>query len=276
MKVLIAGANGQVGAELTRLVKSEGIEFLAAGRTEMDIGSRHHVMTVVKEYQPDIIVNAAAYTAVDRAESEPDAANRINHQGALHLAEAAAEFGAILLHISTDFVFDGTKEGAYVEQDTCRPLSVYGQSKYDGERAIRDVSDKHIILRTAWVFGGEANFVKTMRRLAADRDELNVVSDQRGGPTPARAIAESLIRIAKDVLAPEFAEWGLYHFTGSPSVSWYEFACHILKDHSGVKVHPIPTSGYPTPATRPANSVLDCQRIKDVFGIEQPDWRDYL
>jgi len=276
MKILITGARGQVGQELTRLCAAHGHDCLAAGREELDIGRSHSVNRLVSDFQPDVIINAAAYTAVDRAESEPDAADRINHLGALNLAEAASDCGAVLLHISTDFVFDGTKEGPYKEQDPCAPLSVYGNTKYQGERAVQDVGGRYIILRTSWVFGGEVSFVETMRRLAADRDELNVVSDQRGGPTPASEIAAVLVDIATKVTKTGFSDWGIYHFSGAPAVSWYEFACEILSGHPSIQINPIPSSGYPTPATRPANSVLKCQRIKDIFGIEQPNWREFL
>jgi len=276
MKILITGAKGQVGAELTQLCKAHGHDYLATGREDLDIGSCQDTFRVVRDFQPDVIFNAAAYTVVDRAENEPDAAERINHIGALNLAEAAFEVGAVLLHISTDFVFDGIKEGPYEEQDSCAPLSVYGRTKYEGERAVRHVGGRYIILRTSWVFGGKVNFVNTMRRLAEDRDELNVVSDQRGGPTPASEIAGALIDIATKVTKPGFEDWGIYHFSGAPAVSWYEFACEILRGHPKVQVHPIPSSGYPTPAARPANSVLNCQKIQNVFGIEQPNWREFL
>ncbi|MBL4906553.1 MAG: dTDP-4-dehydrorhamnose reductase, partial [Sneathiella sp.] len=230
------------------------------------------VKAAFNKYTPDVVINAAAYTAVDKAEEEQDTAYAVNRDGPEILAAACSITDIPFLHISTDFVFDGNKKEPYSEKDKCNPLSIYGKSKWEGEKALIAKCTKHIILRTAWVFGGDQNFVKTMRRLAETRDVLSVVNDQRGGPTAALDIAASLIRIAKAVVSSNFSDWGIYHYCGNPSVSWYEFACEILKNKPSVTVKPIPTSSYPTPAMRPANSVLACEKIRTVFGISQPDW----
>lgn len=276
MKLLICGANGQVGQALTAMDSCADLNVIGLDRKQLDISNRDQIANCLDHYKPDVLVNAAAYTAVDKAESDLDAAHLINGSAPGYLAEASAACGIPFLHISTDFVFDGTKEGAYSEADTCNPLSVYGVSKREGEIAVQTANPQHIILRTAWVFGGAANFVKTMQRLAKDRDQINVVSDQFGGPTHAKDIAEALVKIASQVVASDFDDWGIYHFTGHPHVSWFEFAAQILKDNKNVTVSPIPTSDYPTPAKRPANSVLDCSKIAHVFGIAQPDWRNQV
>ncbi len=276
MKLLICGAKGQVGQELTALRDRDGLEIIGLDRAQLDISNRDQIAQCLDRYKPDVLINAAAYTAVDKAESDVDAAHLINGSAPGYLAEASAAKAIPFLHISTDFVFDGTQKGAYRETDTCNPLSVYGVSKREGEEAVQKANPRHIILRTAWVFGGDANFVKTMQRLAKDRNEINVVSDQFGGPTHAKDIAEALVKIASCVVAPDFKNWGVYHFTGQPSVSWFEFATQILKGSKNVTVSPISTSEYPTPAKRPANSVLDCNKIANVFGILQPNWRDQI
>jgi dTDP-4-dehydrorhamnose reductase len=277
LKILLTGANGQVGqAILARVHAYPEIELIACSRAELDISQPEAVMQIYDELKPDCVINAAAYTAVDKAEEDKEAAERINGAAPGYLAAECARRDIPLLHISTDFVFDGEKEKPYLESDPCDPLSVYGQSKLAGETAIAQSMDKFIILRTAWVFGGEANFVNTMRRLAESRDALSVVDDQVGGPTSAAQIADALLKIAQRVTEPNFANWGIYHFSGAPFVSWYEFATEILKDNPAVTVSSIPSSGYPTPAKRPANSRLNCDKIKNVFGIEQPDWRHDL
>lgn len=276
MKLLITGAAGQVGKALRAEAEKRGIAFVAVTRQQLDISSPADVERMVSETGATVIINAAAYTAVDLAEQEEEQAYRVNRDGPKALADIAAQKDIPLLHISTDFVFDGRKESAYQETNTCNPLSVYGKSKHEGEDAVRDTHNKHIILRTAWVFGGEKNFVSTMRRLAKDRAQISVVNDQRGGPTSAQSIARALLTIAAKIGEEKFTDWGIYHFAGSPSVSWYEFASAILADDPTTEVLPIPTKDYPTPATRPQNSVLDCSKIKSVFGIEQPDWQQEL
>ncbi len=275
MKILVTGKNGQVGSALLSAAP-HNITVIALDRAALDITDRNSIDTTFAEITPDIVINAAAYTAVDKAEEDQEAAYAANKGAPGILAEACSAMDIPLIHISTDFVFDGDKRDPYSESDECNPLSVYGKSKWGGEQEVASKCGKHIILRTSWVFGGEQNFVNTMRRLAQTRDEISVVDDQRGGPTAAADIAKCLIKIASDVVVSGFNNWGIYHFCGEPSVSWYEFACEILKNNPQVTVKPIPTTSYPTPAKRPTNSVLDCQKIQAVFGISQPDWRDAL
>ncbi|WP_025899210.1 dTDP-4-dehydrorhamnose reductase [Sneathiella glossodoripedis] len=276
MRILLTGAGGQVGQEVVRAAKStEGIEVIACDRAQLDITDKASIERQIEQHEPHCIVNAAAYTAVDRAEEDVLLAEAINAKACGYLAGAAAKADIPLIHISTDFVFDGQKSEPYVESDPCAPLSVYGKSKRGGEVAIAQLWARHIILRTAWVFGGKTNFAATMRRLAKERSQISVVDDQVGGPTPARHIASALLTIAQKLQTPDFNEYGIYHFTGAPFVSWYEFACEILKDEA-VELLPIPTSAYPVPAKRPANSRLNCDRIKRVFAIDQPDWRAEL
>jgi len=274
VKILVAGKHGQVAQALVRAASSQALDVVALSRAEMDITDRQSVETAIADHQPAVVINAGAYTAVDRAESEIEQAFAVNKTGPLNLAKACDGAGIPLLHISTDFVFDGCKESAYLETDVCNPINVYGQSKLAGEEVVAKFNGRHIILRTSWVFGGEQNFVVTMRRLAQDRDQLNVVSDQVGGPTAASHIAETLLTIAKAVVRPHFADWGIYHYCGSPAVSWYEFACEILKDEPSVGVSAIPSADYPTPAKRPRNSALDCAKIRSIFSITQPDWKN--
>jgi len=273
LKILVAGRDGQVGQALVRTANKRGLELVALSRQELDITNASDVELAIAQHNPDVVINAAAYTAVDKAEEDREQAHSINTLGPELLAKACDAVSVPFLHISTDFVFDGEKESAYLETDTCNPLGVYGASKLAGENAINQLCPRHIILRTSWVFGGEQNFVNTMRRLAKDRDHLNVVNDQRGGPTAATQIAEALLIIAEKVVNPAFDNWGIYHFSGAPAVSWYEFACEILKDVPSVTVTAIPTSQYPTPAKRPANSVLDCKKIETAFSIKQPSWK---
>jgi len=273
LKILVAGRDGQVGQALVRTANKRGLELVALSRQELDITNASDVELAIAQHNPDVVINAAAYTAVDKAEEDREQAHSINTLGPELLAKACDAVSIPFLHVSTDFVFDGEKESAYLETDTCNPLGVYGASKLAGEIAVSQLCLRHIILRTSWVFGGEQNFVNTMRRLAKDRDQLNVVDDQRGGPTAATQIAEALLIIAEKVVNPVFDNWGIYHFSGAPAVSWYEFACEILKDVPSVTVTPIPTSQYPTPAKRPANSVLDCKKIETAFSIKQPSWK---
>ena len=279
MKILITGARGQVGRELAR--GDSAHEIIALDRSGLDITDEDRVTEAIRRHGPDAVINAAAYTAVDRAESEPDAAFAVNKTGAANLARACAESGAILLHISTDYVFDGTARKPYRESDPVRPLGIYGKSKAEGESEIRRLCPMHIILRTSWVFSPHgSNFVKTMLRLALEHDELRVVSDQYGCPTSAREIAKALLKVAES-FSPEHA--GTYHFAQPEPVSWHGFAEAIVKDarRSGFPVktravRPIATEDYPTPARRPEWSVLDCNKIATVFGIKPPTWRKSL
>ncbi len=277
MKVLVTGAGGQVGQALQKLAPTHKVDVIALDREALDITDLSAVQARVGEISPDIVINAAAYTAVDKAEEEVEAAFAINAQGTENLALACAKKDIPFLHISTDFVFDGRKDGAYLEEDAIAPLSVYGKSKAEGEARTAAVSQKYIILRTAWVFGGAQSFVNTMLRLAESHDELNIVDDQTGGPTAADDIADSLLRIAKTVTQPGFEDWGIFHYCGAPALTWYGFAKAIFAHSEKVPtLNPIPTEGYPVPAERPKNSVLDCTKIKQIFGIDQPDWQKAL
>ncbi|EKO3437992.1 dTDP-4-dehydrorhamnose reductase [Vibrio fluvialis] len=279
MRVLITGSSGQVGHCLTERLKNKA-EILALDYEGLDITDQLAVSKTVADFKPDYIINAAAHTAVDRAEQEVELSNAINRDGPQYLAQAAESCGAVMLHISTDYVFDGEGEKPYIESDQTAPQGVYGQSKLAGEQAVVDECRKHLILRTAWVFGEHGNnFVKTMLRLAQTRDELNIVGDQFGGPTYAGDIADTLIAMVDYIEQGQQPAWGVYHFAGMPYASWYEFAAKIfqLAEAKGVlakqpKISSIPTSAYPTPAKRPANSRLDCSKIIKQFGIKPSDW----
>ena len=279
-KFLITGAKGQVGHCLTEQLTGKA-EILAVDRDELDITDKDAVFNVVKTFKPDVIINAAAHTAVDRAESEVELSEAINVKGPQYLAEVANEIGAVILHISTDYVFEGTGTGEYKEDDKTNPQGVYGRTKLEGEIAVQQANPRSIILRTAWVFGEHGhNFVKTMLRLAKDRDSLGIVGDQFGGPTYASDIAKVLIEIANQILAGKENAFGVYHFTGKPYVSWYEFAKAIFAEaelqnilEKSPLVNSIATSDYPTPAKRPANSRLDLTKIRQVFNIEPSDWQ---
>lgn len=289
MTILLLGKDGQVGWQLQRSLAPHG-PVVACGREQCDLSDPAQIRSVVREIRPAVIVNASAYTAVDKAESEPDLAWRINAEAPRLLAEEAAQLGALLVHYSTDYVFDGTKTTAYREEDPTGPLGVYGQSKLDGEAAIRAAGGKSLIFRTSWVFGARGNnFVKTILRLARDRESLNVVADQVGSPTPAAMIATVTGIVLAMLRRGELLQSGenrLYHLAAARPVSWCEFArtivglagkapgFNLLLKPEGIR--PIPTVEYPTPARRPANSRLDCRRLEGDFGLQMPDWQPYL
>lgn len=282
---MITGAYGQVGFCLTQQAKANGWSVLAIDRDKLDITDPQAVNVLVNEFQPNVIINAAAHTAVDKAETEIDASYAINRDGPKYLAEAAASVGAAILHISTDYVFAGDKDGIYTESDPVAPQGVYGASKLAGEEAVIAANPKHIILRTAWVFGEYGNnFVKTMLRLGSQRDQLGIVADQFGGPTYAGDIAAALLVMAeKAVAAPATVSWGIYHFAGEPHVNWHQFAQAIFDkavEHKllakAPQLNALTTADYPTPAKRPANSRLDCRKIFNEFGIQPSDWQKAL
>jgi len=284
MKVLITGKNGQVGNCLvSQLSNMTEINFLALSREELDITNAEQVSKIVNEYKPSVIINAAAYTAVDKAEAEVELANAINNLGPKNLAKAAAQVNAAIIHISTDYVFAGNKDGLYTETDEVNPQGVYGQTKLAGEQSVAQECDAHIILRTAWVFSEFGNnFVKTMLRLAQTRDTLGVVGDQFGGPTYAGDIAKAIISIAQQ-LQQGCIKFGVYNYSGYPHVSWQEFASEIFEKalaknliQSPITVNSILTADYPTPAKRPANSKLDCSKITTDFSIQPSDWKAAL
>jgi dTDP-4-dehydrorhamnose reductase len=281
MKILVFGAGGQVGREVSRATWPARYQLLPFERKAIDITGSASVSQTVRRERPDLVINLAAYTAVDRAESEPEAAWAVNCAGTAHLAAACGESGAALVHLSTDYVFNGRKIDAYREEDAVDPLGVYGRSKEAGERAVRAALEQHVILRTAWVFGASGiNFVKTMLRLADERSVLRVVADQRGCPTAAADIAAALITIAYYIERGE-ARWGTYHFAGDAAISWHGFAEAIFELAvpqlaPRPKLEPIATEQYPTPAQRPMNSVLDCRRIEQAFGVSPSPWRASL
>lgn len=282
MKILITGCQGQVGDCLVqRLNKRNDVEVIAYDREELDITNSEQVSSTIARMKPNVIVNAAAHTAVDKAETDVEQSYAINHEGPLFLAKAAKEADALLLHISTDYVFDGAKLTPYSETDATGPLGVYGKSKLAGEQAVEEHCSRYAILRTAWVFGEHGNnFVKTMLRLGIDKPELGIIGDQFGGPTYAGDIADVLI-----IMMDKFSESnsdlsGVYHFSGAPHVSWYEFACEIFSQamvhdvlKNAPKVNKITADQYPLPAPRPENSRLDCSKIESVFGVTPSDWK---
>lgn len=283
-RLMVIGSAGQVGHCLVQQAANCDWTLLAVDRELCDITNPALVEQAIRNFMPDVIINAAAYTAVDRAESEEIQAYAINCYGPRCIAENAAAVGAVLLHISTDYVFDGQKSGPYVETDEVGPQGIYGASKLAGELAVANACERHLTMRTAWVFGEYGhNFVKTMLRLGRERDVLSIVADQWGGPTYAGDIAAALLLMAKQALAPSFKDWGLYHFAGEPHVSWHGFASEIFSAAARQnlldnipRLNAIDTPDYPTPAKRPANSRLDCLRIKNVFGISPCDWRTAL
>ncbi len=269
MKILVFGKNGQVARELQRRA-----QVTALGRAEADFTAPETCLAALETHAPDAVINAAAYTAVDRAEEEEALATQINAATPGLLAEACARRAIPFVHISTDYVFDGSGTAPWRESDPVAPQNAYGRSKLAGERAVAAAGGPHAILRTSWVFSAHgSNFVRTMLRLAESRDALDVVEDQFGGPTPAGAIAEACLTIARALAAaPEKS--GIYHFSGAPDVSWKLFAEEIFaRAGLAVRIRGIPTEAYPTPARRPANSRLDCSGIERVFAINRPDWR---
>ncbi len=281
MRVLVTGSNGQVGRCLSdKFLNMDVVTLLAVDKDVLDITDKDAILKAVREFKPSIIINAAAHTAVDKAEEEVELSYAINRDGPKFLAEAAQEVGAAILHISTDYVFEGNKDGEYVESDVTNPQGVYGASKLAGEIAVTEACEKHIILRTAWVFGENGNnFVKTMLRLAKSRDELSIVGDQFGGPTYAGDIAETLIKIAERISKCESVRYGIYHYSGLPHVSWYQFADAIFDSAieqgelvNKPKLTSITTAQYPTPAKRPSNSRMSTSKMTSAFDVNASDW----
>lgn len=279
--ILLTGKNGQVGWELQRTLAPLG-NVHAFGSAELDLSDATALRNAVHALRPDIIVNAAAYTAVDKAESEPELAAAINTTAPGILAEEAARLGALLVHYSTDYVFDGSKDSPYLENDATSPLNVYGTTKLAGEEAIRAAGCQYLIFRTSWVYGGRGkNFLLTMLRLAREREELKVVDDQYGAPTWSRAIAEgSALALAALACHPTTETLlGTYHLTCAGRTTWHGFTEAIL-DGAPLprqpRLEPIPTSAYPLPAKRPTNSVLSNAKLEQAFGLVLPDWRRAL
>jgi dTDP-4-dehydrorhamnose reductase len=285
-RILILGSTGQLGRELQRSFSGYG-EVIARGRETVDFSGEDQLRSAVRTASPDVILNAAAYTAVDRAESEPDLAMAVNGHAPGVLAEEANRLGALFVHYSTDYVFDGTKAGAWEETDAPNPLNVYGTSKLAGERAVEQVGGKHLIFRTSWVYGPHGkNFLLTMLRLGKERDLLKVVDDQVGAPTTSIALADATRSIVASIFEGRCGSaesWaGVYHMTCGGSVSWRGFADAIFARAQNLlggrrpATAPIPTSEYPTPARRPQNSVLSNKKLNAAFGVQLPSWGDAL
>jgi dTDP-4-dehydrorhamnose reductase len=281
-KILLLGKDGQVGWELQRALAPLGL-LTALNRRECDLAEAAQVQAVLEQYEPEVIVNAAAYTAVDQAESDQALAHRINVDAVAELARYAREMGSLLVHYSTDYVFDGTKPEAYVEDDITNPLSVYGQTKLDGENRIRDALCRHLIFRTSWVYAARGgNFARTMLRLASERTALSVIDDQIGTPTSAELIADVTAHALRDVLSGR-APGGTYHLAAAGEASWYDYAKFVIervRDQGQTLalavdgLRPIPASDYPLPAKRPQNSRLNTHLLERSFALKLPQWED--
>lgn len=290
-KILLTGIHGQVGNALQQAFAKHAAYanvLVGLNRNQLDLTDQDAIRRAVQTIQPDLIINPAAYTAVDKAETEPDLAYAINAMAPQVLAEEAAKTGARLIHFSTDYVYDGSKTGTYVEEDATRPLSVYGNSKLEGEQAIRATGVQHLIFRTSWVYGAYGkNFMNTILRLASERDELRIVADQYGAPTSSNSIAQAVLSV--------LGRWengisGTYHLVNAGRTSWHGFAVAIVEEYNRIQmahglpllkaspenIHAIPASEYPTPAVRPANSCLDCSKLANDFSVTLPEWHAAL
>ncbi|MCR6629394.1 MAG: dTDP-4-dehydrorhamnose reductase [Magnetospirillum sp.] len=278
MRILVTGGTGQVGTELQRISWPAGTAVLAPGRDQLDLAAPQDLAAALDRCAPDVLVNCAAYTAVDKAESDTDAAMAVNAAAPEAMARWCTDHGAALIQLSTDYVFDGTKPAPYVEDDPTGPLNVYGRSKLAGEQAVRAALERHVILRTSWVYAAHgANFVRTMLRLGRERKELSIVADQHGCPTWAGDIAAVVTAITARIQAGT-AEWGTFHYSGARPATWYDFAAEIFFPERRPRpvLKPIPTAAYPTPARRPASSVLDCGKIRRAYGVEAVPWQHSL
>jgi len=281
MRVLITGVNGQLGWELVRQHRPGAIDMAAFSHSELDITDSAQVAEAFDRHRPVLAINAAAYTLVDKAETQTETAFAVNRDGPAYLGASCGRLDIPLIHVSTDFVFDGQKGAPYLETDPISPVSVYGESKAAGEAQLRSGLQKHVIIRTAWVYGVHGNnFVKTMIRLARERDEVRVVADQYGSPTSAADLASAIWTVVDSILQGRETTWGTYHFCGSGVTTWYGLAAAVIERagrHTPLKtdrVTPITTAEYPTPARRPPYSVLDCGRIEERFGIQPRFWEE--
>ncbi len=281
LRILISGQHGQVSQALQESLKGMG-ELIVLGRERLDLSQPQAIRPVVREIKPDLIINAAAHTAVDQAESEPNLAYAINATSPGVFAEEAAALGIPFIHYSTDYVFDGSKNGTWNEADVPNPLGVYGSSKLAGETAIAAAGGQHLILRTSWVYSLTGrNFLLTMQRLLQEREKLTVVADQIGAPTWAGTIAHSTRELIERWRDGKPGAWGVYHLTASGETSWFGFAQAIGQQLTQAgkpcaALEPIPSSAYPTPAVRPLNSRLDCSRLQQEWGVSQPDWHEAM
>ncbi|MDY0039250.1 MAG: dTDP-4-dehydrorhamnose reductase [Desulforhabdus sp.] len=284
MKVVVIGHKGMLGQDLMIRLEKARHEAIGLDIPDIDIAREGEAISCCRASKPDLIINCAAYTAVDKAEAEADLAFLVNREGVANLAKACKSQKIPLIHISTDYVFDGKSIHPYREDDPVNPLGVYGRSKWEGEQAVRSILDRHVIVRTAWLFGIHGhNFVKTILRLARENETIRVVADQFGCPTWTYDLADGLVRIAEHIAdAGNKEPWGTYHFCGKGRTSWHGFAEAIVdeaRQREQLKVRdviPITTADYPTPAVRPAWSVLDCHKIEEAFGIVPSNWRDVL
>lgn len=284
-RILLTGKNGQVGFELQRALAPLG-EVVSVGTADCDLADANAIRALLQRVRPSLIVNPAAYTAVDKAESDVGKARAVNADAPGVLGEEASRLGAPVIHYSTDYVYDGNKDGIYLESDPVAPQSVYGQTKLDGERALQAATSQHVILRTSWVVGAHGgNFAKTMLRLAAEREELKVVADQFGAPTSAALIADVTAHIARQLLRDgiDGFPFGVYHLAAAGETSWHAYAQYVIGEAIGMgkslkatpeRVLPIPASSYPTPAKRPQNSRLDTGKLRQTFGLHLPAWQD--
>lgn len=281
LRILISGQHGQVSQALQQSLKDLG-ELVVLGRDQLDLSQPESIRQVVRRIKPDLIINAAAHTAVDQAQSEPDLAFAINAKSPGVFAEEAAALGIPFIHYSTDYVFDGSKDEAWNETDTPNPLGVYGSSKLAGEQAIKAAGGQYLILRTSWVYSLTGrNFLLTMQRLLQEREKLTIVADQIGAPTWAGTIAQSTRALIERWHDGKSGAWGVYHLTASGQTSWFGFAQAIGRELTKAgkpcaTLEPIPSSAYPTPATRPLNSRLDCSRLQREWGVSQPDWHNAM
>jgi dTDP-4-dehydrorhamnose reductase len=283
MKLLLVGSRGQLGWELLNATKECGLDCEGLDTPQVDITDRGAVERAVGRKEFSLVINAAAYTAVDKAESERDQAFAVNAEGPGYLAVACAKKNIPLIHISTDYVFDGTKATPYIESEALCPMGIYGKSKAAGEKAVQEALEAHIILRTSWLYSSHGNnFVKTILRLASEREELKVVGDQYGCPTYAADLAGAILEITKQINSGRPIEWGIYHYCGRGVTTWHEFArkiCELGEKYTPIRVKDIKaisTDQYPTPAKRPPYSALDCSKIERVFGIQTRPWQDSL
>ena len=285
MKILLTGKTGQIGEELNNIVGDIG-NLITVDKKQLDLSKPNSIEPVILDIKPDIIINPAAYTAVDKAEEEPDLAMTVNALAPGLLAKAAKKVGAGLIHYSTDYIFDGCSEIPYKEEDPPNPLNVYGKTKLAGEKAIAEVGVPFLIIRTSWVYSLHGkNFLKTIEKLAEEKDTIKVIDDQIGAPTWARSVALKTHQILKQCLNKKWLETkdcnlsGIFHVTSQGKTSWYGFAREVLNmsnTSQNIKLIAIPTSDYPTPATRPSNSLLNNEKIQKVFGLDMPHWEDAL